>query len=174
MNSNLLFLSVIHLIMSIFVGVMVMYFAYFFTLKVFQKKNYEIDKSNFAFGIFMASILLAVGLIVSTAYAPSMTLVQVLQKTAADKTDLFLNFSKYFLLFLGIAVMVSFIIVIVSVKLYNLLTRNIKELKEISENNMAIALITGMIIIVIALFAKDSVAMLIEALIPYPEVGVIY
>ena len=174
MNSNLLFLSTIHLILSIFIGVMVLYIAYYLTLKVFQKKNYEIDKSNFAFGIFMSAILLAVGIIVSTAYAPSMSLIQILQKSAADKTELFFNFSKYFLMFLGISILVSFIIVIISVKLYNMLTKNIKELKEISENNMAIALITGVMIIVIALFAKDSVGMIIESLLPYPNVGLIY
>jgi uncharacterized membrane protein YjfL (UPF0719 family) len=174
MNSNLLFLSTIHLILSIFIGVMVLYLSYYFTLKVFQKKQYEIDKSNFAFGIFMSSILLSVGIIVSTAYAPSMSLIQLLQKSAADKTELFIEFSKYFLMFLGIALVVSFIIVVVSVRLYNLLTKNIKELKEISENNMSIALITGVMIIVVALFAKDSVGMIIESLLPYPEVGVIY
>jgi uncharacterized membrane protein YjfL (UPF0719 family) len=174
MNTNLLFLSTIHLILSIFIGVMVLYLSYYFTLKVFNKKNYEIDKSNFAFGIFMSSILLSVGIIVSTAYAPSMSLIQLLQKSTADKTELFLEFSKYFLMFLGIALVVSFLIVIISVRLYNMLTKNIKELKEISENNMAIALITGVMIIVVALFAKDSVGMIIESLLPYPEVSLIY
>lgn len=151
-----------------------MYLAYYFTVKIFQKKNYAIDKSNFAFGIFMSSILLSVGLIVSTAYSPSMSLIQILQKSTVGKLDLFLSFSKYFLMFLGIALLTSFIIVVVSVKLYNSLTKNIKELKEISENNMAIALITGVIIIVISLFAKDSVAVIIESIIPYPNIGVIY
>lgn len=174
MNTNLLFLSTIHLILSIFIGVMVLYLSYYFTLKVFQKKKYEIDKSNFAFGIFMSSILLSVGIIVSTAYAPSMSLIQLLQKSTADKTELFTQFSKYFLMFLGIALVVSFLIVIISVRLYNMLTKNIKELKEISENNMAIALITGVMIIVVVLFAKDSVGMIIESLLPYPEVGLIY
>ncbi len=174
MNSNLLFLSTIHLILSIFVGVMVLYLSYYFTLKVFNKKNYEIDKSNFAFGIFMSSILLSVGIIVSTAYAPSMSLIQLLQKSTAGKTELFFEFSKYFLMFLGIALVVSFLIVIISVRLYNMLTKNIKELKEISENNMAIALITGVMIIVVAMFAKDSVGMIIESLLPYPDVSLIY
>jgi len=173
MNSNLLFLSVAQLIMSIIVGVMVLYFAYFFTVRVFQKKKYNIDKSNFAFGIFMSSILLSVGIIVSTAYSPSMSLLQILQKTTVDKLSLFLSFSKYFFMFLGISCAVSFIIIIVSVKLYNLLTVSIKELKEISENNMSIALITGVIIIVISIFAKDSLAMIIESLIPYPKIGII-
>ncbi len=174
MNTNLLFLSTIHLILSIFIGVMVLYLSYYLTLKVFNKKNYEIDKSNFAFGIFISSILLSVGIIVSTAYSPSMSLIQLLQQSAADKTELFFQFSKYFLMFLGIAIIVSFLIVIISVRLYNMLTKNIKELKEISENNMAIALITGVMIIVVALFAKDSVGMIIESLLPYPEVGPIY
>jgi hypothetical protein len=39
MNTNLFFLSVIQLTMSIFVGVIVLYLTYYFTLKVFEKKK---------------------------------------------------------------------------------------------------------------------------------------
>jgi len=155
--------------MSIFIGVMVLYFAYFITIRVFQSKKYEIDKNNFAFGIFMSSIMLSVGIVVSTAYSPSMSLLQILQKISPDKLSLFLVFCKYLLLFLAISCAVSLLIITISVKLYNLLTKSIKELKEISENNMSIALITGVIIIVISLFAKDSVNLIIESLIPYPK-----
>jgi uncharacterized membrane protein YjfL (UPF0719 family) len=173
MNSNLLLLSVIHLIMAIFVGVMVLYFSYYFTSLIFRKKGLIIDKNNVAFGIFMSSIMLSVGIVVSSAYSPSMSLLQILQKTADTRLLLFLHFCMYFLLFLVIALMVSFIIIVISVKLYTFLTRNIDEIKEISQNNIQIALMTGVIIIVIAIFAKDSMAMIIEALIPYPKIGII-
>ncbi len=174
MNTNLLMLSVIHLIMSVFVGVIVLYFAYYYTNRRFKKQSFQIEKNNLAFGIFMSSILLAVGIVVSSAYSPSMSLLQILQKTVEGRISLFLNFSMYFLLFLAISIMVSFIIIVVSLKLYTLLTRNINEMEEISQNNSSIALITGVIIIVIALFARDSVSMIIESLIPYPKLNVIY
>jgi uncharacterized membrane protein YjfL (UPF0719 family) len=173
MNSNLLLLSVIHLIMAIFVGVVVLYFSYFITNKIFNKKGYNVDKNNQAFGIFMSAILLSVGIVVSSAYSPSMSLLQILQKTSENTLWLFINFSLYFLLFIAISIFVSFIIIVASTKLYTLFTRNIDEFGEISKNNISIALITGIIIVVISLFAKDSMAMIIESLIPYPKIGVI-
>jgi uncharacterized membrane protein YjfL (UPF0719 family) len=159
--------------MAIFVGVLVLYFTYYSTIKIFKKKGYIIDKNNTAFGIFISSILLSVGIVVSSAYSPSMSLLQILQKNTDDRISLFLNFCMYFLLFLAIAIMVSFLIIWVSIKLYTFLTRNVEELQEISRNNIQIALITGVIIIVISIFAKDSMAMIIESLIPYPKIGVI-
>jgi uncharacterized membrane protein YjfL (UPF0719 family) len=173
MNLNLLLLSVIHLIMAIFVGVLVLYFSYYFTNRMFRKKGFLIEKNNIAFGIFMSAILLSVGIVVSSAYSPSMSLLQVLQKTCDTRISLFLHFSMYFLLFLTIALLVSFLINMVSIKLYTFLTRNIEEFEEISQNNIQIALMTGVIIIVIAIFAKDSMAMIIESLIPYPKIGLI-
>jgi uncharacterized membrane protein YjfL (UPF0719 family) len=173
MNTNLLLLSVIHLIMAIFVGVFVLYFSYYLTKKIFGKKGYNIEKNNLAFGVFMSAILLSVGIVVSSAYSPSMSLLQILQKTADSRLMLFFEFSKYFLMFLAISLLVSFIIIVISVKLYTLLTRNIDELDEISKNNISIALITGIIVIVISIFAKDSMAMIIESLIPYPKIGII-
>jgi uncharacterized membrane protein YjfL (UPF0719 family) len=173
MNTNLLLLSVIHLVMSIFVGVMVLYFAYYFTMRVFKKKKYDIEKNNLAFGVFMAAIMLSVGIIVSSAFSPSMSLLQILQKTTDGKLALFIEFILYFLLFLSISFVVSFAIIIISVKLYTLLTQNIDEFGEISKNNVSIALTTGVIIIVIAIFAKDSMAMIIESLLPYPKLRLI-
>ena len=174
MNTNLFFLSAIQLIMSIFVGVIVLYLTYYFTLKVFEKKKYEIKNDNIAFSIFLSAIIFSVGLIVSSAFEPAMNVIQLIQNTAQTKTELFFEFIKYLFLFLGVGVSVSIIVIIVSVKLYDFLTKKIDELKEISDNNVAIALITGIIIIVIALFAKDSVNMMIEALIPYPDLPAIY
>lgn len=160
--------------MSIFVGVIVLYLTYFFTLKVFEKKKYEVKNDNIAFSIFISAIIFSVGLIVSTAFEPAMNVIQLIQNTVESKKELFFEFAKYLFLFIFIGIIVSALVVVISVKLYNFLTKKIKELKEISDNNIAVALITGVIIIVIALFAKDSVAMMIESLIPYPELPAIY
>jgi len=173
MNTNLLLLSVIHLIMAVFVGVMVLYFTYYFTNRIFRKKGIIAEKNNIAFGIFMSAILLSVGIVVSSAYSPSMSLLQILQKSAVSRLVLFLDFCMYFLLFIAISLFVSFLIILVSIKFYTFLTTKIEEFQEISENNIQIALITGTIIIVISIFAKDSMAMIIESLIPYPTIGVI-
>jgi uncharacterized membrane protein YjfL (UPF0719 family) len=173
MNSNLLFLSIIHLVMAIFVGVLVLYLSYIFTNKIFRKKGFNIEINNTAFGIYMGSIMLSMGIVVSAAYSPSMSLLKILQKTSDTTLSLFGNFILYFLLFIAISILVSYIIIIVSTTFYTLLTKEIKEYAEISQNNISIAIIMGVIIIVIALFAKDSTAMIIESIIPYPKIGII-
>jgi uncharacterized membrane protein YjfL (UPF0719 family) len=173
MNTNLLFLSVIHLAMAIFVGVLGLYFSYLFTNRVFRKKGFKIEINNIAFGIYMGSTMLSMGIVVSAAFSPSMSLLKILQKTSETTLSLFGNFTLYFLLFIAISMLISYIIIIVSTTFYSFLTKEIKEYTEIGQNNISIAIIMGVILIVIALFAKDSVTMIIESIIPYPKIGII-
>jgi len=169
MNSNLLSVSVISLGMAIVMGVIVLYLSYFFTLKVFEKKGYAIEKNNTAFGIFVASIMLSAGLIMSRAFESSINIYDVLQSIHKTKVLLFLHFIKYFLFFIGISIFSSTLIIVVSMKFYNMLTTDIKELKEISENNISVAIIAGVAIFVVSYLSMGSISTIIESLIPYPK-----
>jgi uncharacterized membrane protein YjfL (UPF0719 family) len=50
-----------------------------------------------------------------------------------------------------------------------MLTQGIHEYKEIRNNNLAVALIVAVTIISITLIVKESIAVLISALLPYPQ-----
>ena len=55
--------------------------------------------------------------------------------------------------------------------LFSLLTRGVHEFKEIQKNNVSVAILVVAILISITIISKDSIALLISSLIPYPEVS---
>jgi uncharacterized membrane protein YjfL (UPF0719 family) len=67
---------------------------------------------------------------------------------------------------------VSFLVVLLGMYLFNLINTEIDELQEISQNNIAVGILVGVIIIVITLFMKGSIIFLLENLIPYPELPI--
>ena len=49
------------------------------------------------------------------------------------------------------------------------MTKDVKEFEEIKKNNVAVSIITAVVIISISLLAKDSLYLILEAFVPYPE-----
>ena len=54
------------------------------------------------------------------------------------------------------------------------MTKNINEFQEIKKNNLAVAILTATIIISISLLVKESLYLLLETFVPYPEVPNIF
>ncbi len=76
---------------------------------------------------------------------------------------------QYCALFIGIGLAVSLLINVIGLVMFVKLTRGINEFKEISEDNVAVGIITGCIILGLSFFVRDGLVQIIEALIPYPE-----
>ena len=53
--------------------------------------------------------------------------------------------------------------------LFSILTRRIDEFREIKQNNVSISILVVAILLSITIIVKESIALLISALIPYPE-----
>tara|TARA_B110000003_G_C16517173_1_gene483498 strand:+ start:246 stop:410 length:165 start_codon:yes stop_codon:yes gene_type:complete len=49
------------------------------------------------------------------------------------------------------------------------MTKEINEFKEIGKNNVAVAIITATIIISMSILVKDSLYLMLETFVPYPE-----
>jgi uncharacterized membrane protein YjfL (UPF0719 family) len=55
--------------------------------------------------------------------------------------------------------------------LFSVLTKGVNEFKEIKNNNISVAILVVAILISITLISKESIALLISSIIPYPEVS---
>jgi len=62
------------------------------------------------------------------------------------------------------------IVIFLSVKLYTYMTREIDEFKEIKANNIAVAIIMATIIISVSVLIKESLYLMLETFVPYPEI----
>jgi uncharacterized membrane protein YjfL (UPF0719 family) len=173
MNIKVFSLGLIQLTLAILVGVLVLWFT-FKIIKILVSKKMEIKADNVAFAIFSGAILLSVGLIMSESIAPAMNAYRIGIQDSQSIQMTALSFVKVLLGYLSIGLLTALIINLVSIWLYNLLTKDVDELTEIRNGNIATAIITAVIIIAITLMARDSLGIIFESFIPYPDTPKFY
>ena len=167
MNTSLFFLALFEIILSIVVTVIVVYISFGILKKLFFK-NQEVESSNMAFTIFMSGIIISLGLILSE-ILPSITNV-VRLSVRQQESIYFMTVAKYSGLYLIIGFIMSLFINTAVFVLFSFLTKGVNEFKEIQQNNLAVSIMVVALLLSITLISKDSIALLISSLVPYPEV----
>ena len=167
MNSKLTILAIIEIISALSMGIVILAATFQF-LKYWGKKKYEIHHNNQAYGIFMASVLFAVGLTMSSVIQPLLSLFRIFASQDMGNAELVLKFIGYGALYIALAYIFAVIICATGVSIYTFLTP-IDEFAELKNNNIAVALIVGSIIITLSLLTNNGVDLLIESFIPYPQ-----
>ena len=167
MNNKLFTLAIIEILISIGVTLVII-FASYKMLKFLFFRNADVRGNNMAFTVFTSGIVLSIGLILSE-IVPSITNVIRLSTTQAETIDT-LTIVSYSGLYLFIGFMMSVFINGSAFVLFSMLTRGINEFREIQQNNLSVAILVVAILLSITLIVKESIALLISALVPYPEV----
>lgn len=166
MNSKLLGLAVFEIIIAIIISVVIIYVSYKILKRLFFK-NVELHQNNMAFTIFTGGIIMSVGIILSEIIPSITNIIRLSLSTAEDLpvTTILLYAALYLCIGFIVAVLINFAVFI----LFSSLTKGINEFKDIQQNNVGTAIIVVATLIAITLILKDSIALLISALIPYPE-----
>lgn len=167
MNTKLTLLAIIEILSALSLGVAILAATYLL-LKYYGKKRYGISQNNQAFGIFMASVLFSVGYMVSGVVQPLLSLFRILSTRDGSTVHLVGSFIGYGGLYIGLAFVVALVVCFLGAVIYNYITP-IDEIEELKNNNIAVALVVGSIIITLSLMTRDGVELLIESFIPYPE-----
>ena len=166
MNYNIAILALIEIISAITIGIFILALTY----KIVQwvgRKYYHIQEYNLAYSIFASSIILSVGIMISGIVQPLISSFRLLNQTA----DRFLLTFKYLgigAIYIAIAYAATVLIGLISTFLYSKLTP-INEFEELRKNNIGVALIISSILITLTLLTKNGVMLLIEAIVPYPD-----
>lgn len=166
MNSKLTLLALIEILSALSLGVAIMAATYLL-LKYLGKKRYDINHTNQAFGIFMASILFSVGYLVSGVIQPLLSLFRILS-TKENVSNLLVAFIGYGAIYILTAYVVALLVCLLGMVIYNYLTP-IDEIQELKNNNIAVALVVGSIIVTLSLMTRGGVELLIESFIPYSQ-----
>jgi len=169
MNQSVFFYSLIELGVSIFLGVMLLYIT-FRILEKFVREKYKIELNNVAYAIFISSVLFSVAFLVSGIKGPILNSLKLIQDQPGYDGIIFIDALKYTSLFLVVIVIAIALVNLISISLFTLMTKDINEFEEIKNNNIAVSIITSVIIISISLLAKDSLYLLLESFVPYPEI----
>lgn len=167
MNSKLTLLAVIEILSALSMGIVALAATYQ-GLKILGKKKFDIHHNNQAYGIFMASVLFAVGLTLSSVIQPLLSLFRIFAGRDMSSFELAWKFFVYGGIYIGLAYIFAIIICATGVFVYTTITP-IDEFAELKNNNIAVALIVGSIIITLSLLTNNGVDILIESFIPYPQ-----
>ncbi|MCW8979833.1 MULTISPECIES: DUF350 domain-containing protein [Altibacter] len=167
MNTQLFTLALLEILLSIIITVLIIFISYKLLKRLFFKQE-ELAGSNLSFTIFTSGIVLSIGIILSE-ILPSITNVIRLSLNHVDTIDA-ITVAKYSGVYLFIGFIMAVFINLTVFFLFSILTKGVNEFKEIQKNNLSVAIMVVAILISITLIAKDSIALLISALIPYPEV----
>ena len=127
----------------------------------------ELRRNNAAAGVLFASMLLAAALVVREALFPTIS---------SLRTALFQGLSALTLakvlglgaLYIGASVAGAVWGVAFAARLFLRMTRSIDELEEIQNNNLAVAVALGGVIVTMGLFMAHGLQSLLAALVPYP------
>lgn len=166
MNSNIAILGLIEIFSAITIGIFILALTY----KIMQwvgRKYYQIQEFNLSYSIFTSAIIISVGIMISGIVQPLISSFRLLNK----QTDNFTLAFKYLgtgAIYIAIAYTATILIGLISTFLYSKLTP-IDEFEEIRENNVGVALIISSILITLTLLTKSGVILLIEAIVPYPQ-----
>lgn len=167
MNSQLFALSIIEIILSLIISIAILFVSYKLLIWFFFK-NEKLENNNIAFNIFTAGIILSIGIILSEIF-PSITNIIRLSNAQTNTIDLGTIF-KYSSIYLLIGFVVALFLNSAVFLLFSVLTKGVNEFSEIKNNNIGVAILVTTILVSITLIVKNSIALLISSLIPYPEV----
>ena len=169
MNKNLFYYSIAEIGVSIIIGVILLFTTYKLIDRL-VKKEFNISINNISYSIFSSSVLFSVAYLISGIKAPILNSLRMISENPEYKGSLVIDGLKYTVLFLVIIVIAIAFINFLSVKLFTIMTKNVNEFKEISKNNIAVSILTATIIISISLLVKESLYLLLESFVPYPDV----
>jgi uncharacterized membrane protein YjfL (UPF0719 family) len=169
-NPEALLYGGLEIFVSILLGTILLFSVYRILEKYIRKKH-EIETNNVAYSIYCSSVLLSVGYLVAGIHTPILNTIRLLNSsTNSSITDTLLQTFLYSSIYLFVLIIIIAIVIISATMLFNYMTKNISEFKEIKKNNIATGIILGVIVLCIAIIVKDSIYLVIESFVPYPEI----
>jgi len=172
MNTKLFYLALIEWILSLVLGVLVLYLTYFIFRSWF-KKRYPTENDNLAFKILVAAILFSTGYCISAAIQPIGSTFRLLEAQGLSGGLYIVECIKYVLIYVIAGLVICMLSIFITLIFYNSITRSEDELQEIANGKLSYAVLMGAIVITVSLFTRDAYINMIESIIPYPDVPVL-
>lgn len=137
-------------------------------LNGYLRRKVKISERNLAYGILQTAIILATSIILSSVIDPGINAIRLLNQGEQSTVKLLIS-GGYVLLFMFIGIGFTFLTIAGSVFALFQMTQ-VNEWEEIKNNNYVIAMISGAIILGLALIMDNYVGNLCEAIVPYPDI----
>lgn len=172
MNTDLFNMALVEIGFSLLIGMLILFFS-FSLITVYAKRKYGIAYYNTSFAILKASILFSVGFLMHSVIEPLNYAFRVIVSDGdVSGIGLVLSLAGAAGMYFLIGGLYSIVVVLISLKLFTWLTsvfNKISELEEIKKDNMSIGIVTGAVVIVMAILLKNGLVVLLESMTYLPE-----
>ena len=166
---NTFFLALSEIVLGFLISILVIYFSLKIYCTLLQVNLSDIYHNN-ALALLMASFIFSGGFILIDVIRPTLMTSEIIANTSPGALILIFKTILYLLLFISICLALGFFVIFFSFKLFDLLTKGVKEQEEIvKKGNLAVAMVVASVIIVITLLVNPSIRLLIETLVPSPD-----
>lgn len=165
---NLLYLAILQIAISIVLSIVVFFISYKILLKLFGVKDQKMNNDNLALSIFFSGIIFSIGYLLSGIIPSIINAIELLRIHNHD--NLFFAILKYSSISLFFGFLMASLIQLSAFTLIKTMTKYIKEVEELKQNNLAVAILLATILISITLICKDSLVFLLEYYLPQPKV----
>ena len=175
MDLILFITGLLQILLSLFIGIIFIYSA----SRIFQRFTHgikdveELKKNNVAVAIINSALIIALIIIVLNSIETAIT---IFSNTLRNPEAVFMNYIKSALLMLGHIILAGIVAlgsIYIGLYVFMYLTKDLDELKEIKENNIAVSIFLSVIIIALALLLEPGIRTILDALIPFPPVSFI-
>src|SRR3970040_659293 len=175
MDIILLITGIAQVFLSLLIATTLAYLA----SKIFRRlisginETEELKKNNVAVAILNGAIVLALILVVKKSIESAIT---IFGNTLRNPDAVFSTYLESALIMLGhilLGGIIAFTAIYIALQIFIWLTKDLDELKEIKENNIAVGILLGIIIVSIALLLQQGVDTILNSLIPFPPVSLI-
>lgn len=166
MNPTVLFSAVATIIVSLVMGVFVLFLGFRlfsrFTHSINEEE--ELQNNNIAVAILCGSLIFSLGYIMKSAVYPLVRdFFNILIYSDQGSGRIVLGFGLILLQFFS-ALVISIGSLWLGVKGFSWLTKNIDEFEEIRRNNTAVSILMAVIVITLALFLQEGVEKLLQVI----------
>ena len=175
MDLILLITGIVQIFLSLIIAITLVYFS----SKIFRKlitginETEELKKNNVAVAILNGAIVLALILVVKKSIASAII---IFGNTLRNPDSVMSSYFQSGLIMIGhilLGGIIAFAVIYTALQIFIKLTADLDELNEIKENNTAVGILLGIIIVSMALLLQPGVDTILNSLIPFPPVSLI-
>jgi len=175
MDLILLITGIVQVILSLLIAITLVYLSSIIFRRLITgiSETEELKKNNVAVAILNGSIVLALILVVKKSIESAIT---IFGNTLRNPDSVFSSYLKSALIMLGhilLGGIIAFTAIFAALQIFIWLTKDLDEIKEIKENNTAVGILLGIIIVSMALLLQQGVDTILNSLIPFPPVSLI-
>ena len=172
MNLQVIILGIIETVFALIFGPLYIFIAYKLFLRLTKNidEEYHIKNNNIAVGILVGAVIFGIVYVVSAVLEPVTATISQAIRTVEAHGPYYVKIFVIILLNLIISGGLALFAIFFSFKIFSWLTKRIKEIEELKNKNIAVAIVLAFIIISIALFIRPGINMILDGLIPLPEI----